>query len=328
MVTGGSGYIGSFVCRALDAAGHQVLVVDNLTRGNREAVDVPIEVGDVGDRTFLNRVFRLFAPDAVMHLAAWIDVGESVANPAKYFSNNVGATFALLEAMAAHRTPWLIFSSTAAVYGTSSSTPISESSLPAPQSPYGLSKLLTELALPSYSCAYGMKTVSLRYFNAAGAALDGSAGPDHESATHLITRAIQAALGKSKLVLFGGDYPTADGTCIRDYIHVLDIASAHLLALEHLRGGGAGGTYNIGTGTGHSNLEVIASVERASGTPIEPTIGPRRPGDPVATVADAERARTELRWDAKYSDLDTIVTSAWRWHSTHPRGYGSGLCSR
>lgn len=323
LVTGGCGYIGSFVTRRLQERGHEAIILDNMVLGHREAVKAPVEAGDLADRAFVQDVFQRHRPKAVMHLAAWIEVGESVTDPAKYFSNNTGNAANLLEIMARAGVEFLVFSSTAAVYGTPEKVPISETAPAKPDSPYGLSKLLTDMSLCWYEHAQGPRTISLRYFNAAGGALDGSAGQDHEPATHLITNAIKGALGQTDFKLFGDDYPTPDGTCIRDYIHVLDIAEAHLVALDHLASGGSGRIYNVGTGVGHSNREVIEVVKQISGIDFPVGVGPRRPGDPSELVADASLLRRELGWQPQYSSLDTIVESAWRWHSTHPHGYAT-----
>ena len=323
LVTGGAGYIGSFVCRVLQDEGHEVVVLDNLVYGHREAVSVPVEEGDLADRSVLSTVFEKHQPDTVMHLAAWIEVNESVTNPAKYFLNNTGGTASLLQAMVDHGVTSLVFSSTAAVYGTPEMLPITEASPTQPENPYGLSKLLTEQSLPAYAEAYGLRTIALRYFNAAGAALDGNLGEAHEPATHLITNAIRGAQGRQQFTLFGTDYPTRDGTCIRDFIHVLDIASAHVLALRHLADGGVGGIYNVGTGTGFTNREVLETIRRVSGNEFPIVEGPRRAGDPATLVADASLLRNTLGWTPKYSDLDTIIQSSWNWEITHPDGYAS-----
>jgi UDP-glucose 4-epimerase len=323
LVTGGAGYIGSFVSRQLQVDGHDVVILDDLSYGHREAVTAPIEEANLGDARALDDIFARHHPEAVMHLAAFIEVNESSENPAKYFRNNTANTALLLEAMVRHSSPYLVFSSTAAVYGTPDTIPIGESAPTAPDSPYGASKLLTELSLPWYEQAHGLKAICLRYFNAAGASLDGSAGQDHQPATHLITSAIKAALGQSAFTLHGDDYDTPDGTCIRDYIHVLDISAAHTAALGHLVGGGNGGMYNVGTGNGLSNTEVVDTVKQISGIDFEVINGPRRPGDPVRLVADASRLERELGWKPQHSDLETIVRSSWLWQSTHPGGYVS-----
>jgi UDP-glucose-4-epimerase GalE len=321
LVTGGAGYIGSFVCRNLTGAGHDVVVVDNLVYGHQEAVAEPLEVGDLLDGPFLDRVLARHSPEAVMHLAAWIEVGESVRDPAKYFVNNTAATAYLLQAMAKHEIRTLVFSSTAAVYGTPEHTPLTEDSPTRPDSPYGTSKLLSEQSFPAYTEAYGMRIMALRYFNAAGAALDGSFGEAREPATHLITSAVKACLGQQEFTLFGTDYDTPDGTCVRDYVHVLDIAAAHVEALSHLAGGGSGGSYNVGTGRGHTNLEVIDAVKRISGVDFAVRRGPRRPGDPSTLLADAAKLRSTVGWEPRFSDLNTIVESSWKWQSSHPQGY-------
>lgn len=322
LVTGGAGYIGSFVCSRLQEEGHDVIVVDNMVYGHRQAVEACIEVGELADTSFLDGVFERHKPEAVMHLAAWIEVGESVRDPGKYFVNNTGATALLIDAMIRHDVRNLVFSSTAAVYGTPERLPLNETSPTRPDSPYGLSKLLSELMFPAYHDAHDLRVVALRYFNAAGAALDGSSGEAHEPATHLITNAIKAALGHCDFILFGSDYDTPDGTCIRDYVHVLDIAQAHIIALRSLGRGKGGGTFNVGTGGGHTNLEVLEAVKRISGVDFPVTMGRRRPGDPAKLVADASLLSRTLGWKPEYSDLETIVESSWRWQSSHPQGFG------
>ena len=321
LVTGGAGYIGSFVARLLQDQGHEVVVLDNLVYGHNAAVSTTLESGDLLDPAFLDGVFTRHQPDSVMHLAAWIEVGESVTKPAKYFLNNTGGTAALLQAMVNHGVMNLVFSSTAAVYGTPETVPITEDSPTRPENPYGASKLLSEQSFPWYEGAYGLRSISLRYFNAAGGGLDGSMGPAHEPATHLVTNALRAALGRKPFTLFGTDYPTPDGSCIRDYIHVLDIAGAHVVALEYLRRGGSSAAYNVGTGHGFSNLEVIEAARRISGVDFPVAEGPRRAGDPARLVADASRLRQELGWSPQHSELETIMRSAWLWESQHPNGY-------
>jgi UDP-glucose-4-epimerase GalE len=321
LVTGGAGYIGSFVCRMLQDDGHDIVAVDNLVYGHRQAVSGALEVGDLRDASFLDGVFDRYRPEAVMHLAAWIEVGESVREPAKYFVNNTGGTALLLQAMVCHGVPIMVFSSTAAVYGTPERVPLAEASPKRPDSPYGMSKLLSEMSFPAFAQANDLRTVSLRYFNAAGAALDGSSGEAHEPATHLITNAIHACLGQQEFTLFGTDYDTPDGTCVRDYVHVLDIAQAHVIALRHLVHGGAGTEYNVGAGHGYTNLEVIDAVKRISGIDFPVKRGARRPGDPPALVADASLLQADLGWKPVHSNLSTIVESSWKWQSTHPRGY-------
>jgi UDP-glucose 4-epimerase len=322
LVTGGAGYIGSFVCRLLQEEGHAIVVADNLVYGHRGAVEATLESGDLLDREFLSSVLDRHRPEAVMHLAAWIEVGESVRQPAKYFANNTGGTALLLQAMAETGVKNLVFSSTAAVFGDPKTVPLTESSPKEPANPYGLSKLLSEMTFSSYAQAHGMRITSLRYFNAAGAALDGSIGEAHEPATHLITNAIKAALGQREFTLFGTDYDTPDGTCVRDYIHVLDIALAHVTALHHLEKGEPVRAYNLGTGKGYSNLQVLEAVKRVSGIDFPIQYGLRRPGDPPNLVADSSLIEKELGWRARHSDLTTIVESSWKWQSNHPDGYG------
>ena len=321
LVTGGAGYIGSFVCKLMQESGHDLLVVDNLFYGHREAVSAPVAVGDLSDRAFLDSTFTSFQPEAVMHLAAWIEVGESVTNPSKYILNNTGGTASLLQSMADHNVKNLVFSSTAAVYGSPQTLPVTEDSPTIPENPYGLSKLLTETTLPAYQAAYGLRSITLRYFNAAGAALDGSMGEAHEPASHLITNAIRGALGRQTFRLFGDDYPTRDGTCVRDFIHVLDIARAHVLALAQLVSDGRSAIYNVGAGQGLTNLEVIDAIRRISGKEFNVEVAPRRAGDPAVLIADSTRIRSELGWSPGYSDLDTIMRTSWAWEVDHPNGY-------
>jgi UDP-glucose 4-epimerase len=323
LVPGGAGYIGSFTVQALRRAGHEVVVFDNLAYGHRQAIDVELIVGDLADgeavRAALARGF-----DAIVHFAAFIEAGDSMNEAGRFFSNNTANAINLLTAAAEHGIEMFIFSSTAALYANGVSTPIAETAPLAPENVYAASKLLVEQALPWYARVHGLRSVALRYFNAAGAALDGSMGQDHEPASHIITRAIKAALGQDdRFILFGDDYPTADGTCIRDYIHVLDLASAHTVALEYLAHGGSNEIFNVGTGVGHTNREVIAAVKRASGVDFPVEVGARRPGDPIELVADSSRLQQTVGWSPQYSDLDTIVGSAWRWQSTHPHGYAA-----
>lgn len=322
-VTGGTGYIGSFTVRALQAAGHEVVVYDNLSFGHRQAVNAELIVGDLADVTLLDRTLaRGF--DAVIHLAAFIEAGESMVDAARFFSNNTANTITLLNAITRNGIKQLVFSSTAGVYGNPARLPIKETDPPAPANVYAESKLLVERMLPWYELVYGLRSVALRYFNAAGAALDGSMGQDHEPASHLLSVAIEAAMDRRlPFVLFGDDYPTPDGTCIRDYIHVLDLAAAHVVALDFLAGGGAFEVFNVGTGRGYSCWELINTLKRISGRDFPVEVGPRRAGDPAALVADSTRLQRELGWEPECSDLDTIVASAWRWHTTHPDGYAA-----
>ena len=324
LVTGGAGYIGSFTVRALQEAGHQVVVYDNLVYGHREAIDAELVVADLADRQTLDRCLGGGSFDAIVHFAAFIEAGESMENAARFFHNNTANTIELLDAAVQHGVPQLVFSSTAAVYADGVPVPIKESAPTVPSNVYGESKLLVERMLPWYDRVHGLRSVSLRYFNAAGAALDGSMGQDHQPPTHLITVAIKAALRQQdRFILFGDDYPTPDGTCIRDYIHVLDLASAHVVALAHLAAGGPSDIFNVGTGTGHSNREVVHAVQRISGVDFPVELGPRRPGDGAVLTADASRLRETVGWRPEQSDLDTIVASAWRWHRSHPHGYAS-----
>lgn len=322
LVPGGAGYIGSFTARALLERGHQVVIFDNLSYGHRGAVDCPIVRGDLADTAALDACLRDGRFDAIMHFAARIEAGESMRDAALFFANNTANSIALLNTAVRYDVELLVFSSTAAVYADGVEVPIPESAPTAPANVYGESKLLVERMLPWYDRVHGLRSVALRYFNAAGGALDGSMGQDHEPASHIITLAIQTALGqRERFVLNGDDYPTPDGTCVRDYIHVLDLASAHVKALEYLADGGSSTVFNVGTGQGHSNREVIGTLKAVSGVDFPVDVGPRRPGDAAELVADSTRLRDTLGWSPPHSDLETIVESAWRWHRTHPQGY-------
>mgnify|MGYP001167495325 CR=1 FL=1 len=323
LVTGGAGYIGSFATSALQKAGHDVAVYDNLCFGHREAVDGDLIVGDVADTEALDACLESGAYDAIMHFAAFIEAGESMKDAGRFFQNNTANAVNLLNAAVRHGIRQFVFSSTAAVYADGLPVPIKESDPTLPANVYGETKLLVERMLRWYDLVHGIRSVSMRYFNATGAELDGSRGQDHEPATHLITRAVKAALGQHDFTLFGDNYPTPDGTCIRDYIHVLDLASAHVVALDHLAAGGASDVFNVGAGKGHSNWEVVKTVKRISGSDFPVEIGPRRPGDPSELVADSTKLQRMLGWKPECSDLDTIVGSAWEWHRTHPHGYGA-----
>jgi UDP-glucose-4-epimerase GalE len=314
LVTGGAGYIGSHVAKALAEAGHQPRVLDNFCMGNRWAVQWgPLIEGDLSDRAAL--AAALDGADAVVHLAAFTYVGESAQNPGKYYRNNFGGALRLLDAMAASGVRDLVFSSTCAVYGTPDRVPIPESHARRPVSPYGESKLFVERALAAYGASHGIRYVSLRYFNAAGADAQRRIGEMHRPETHLIPLAIYAALGlRPDLHVFGTDYSTPDGTAIRDYIHVDDLARGHLLALEYLKDGGASTALNLGTGHGHSVREVVRAVEKQSGARVKSIESPRREGDPPALVADATLARRVLNWTPQCSDLIQIVASALDWH--------------
>jgi len=320
LVTGGAGYVGSHACKALAAAGLVPVTYDNLGRGHRDAVRWgPLIEGDLHDRARLVETMRAHGTAAVMHFAAFAYVGESVGEPALYYGNNVGGTLALLAAMREAGVGRIVFSSTCATYGNPDAVPIAETAPQRPVNPYGETKLAIERALYWYGGGYGLRSVALRYFNAAGADLDGEIGENHAPETHLIPLALRAALGQAgPLGIFGTDYPTADGTPIRDYIHVTDLADAHVRALRHLEAGGDSAAFNLGTGRGHSVREVIAAVEAASGRSVPRREQPRRPGDPPELVADPARAAATLGWRPQHSDLPTIVTSALRWHERHP----------
>jgi len=323
VVTGGAGYIGSHAVRALVDAGHAVAVLDDLSAGHEEAVPsgVPLVRAAIHDVAAVRRLLVDHRADAVMHFAAWLAVGESVQKPIDYYQNNVVGTLGVLEAMRAEGVKRFVFSSTCAVYGEPSRVPIDESLDKQPINAYGETKLTIERALPHLERAYGLTWMALRYFNAAGAHPDGTIGEDHAVEVHLIPLAIQAAIGGRPLKVFGEDYPTPDGTCQRDYIHVCDLAEAHLCALSALEAGAASSAYNIGTGTPHSVRAVIDTVSAVVGKPVAWEAAPRRPGDPAMLYAASERAQRELKWTPRYADLEVIVRHAWQWHSTHPRGY-------
>jgi UDP-glucose 4-epimerase len=323
LVTGGAGYIGSHAVRQLTRAGHDVWVYDNLSRGHRAAVpNGRLVEGQLADQPRLVATLSEHGIEAVLHFAALAYVGESVEDPARYYQNNVGGSLSLLDAMREAGVSRIVFSSTTATYGVPQRVPITEDTPQQPINPYGFSKLAVERALADYATAYGLAYAALRYFNAAGASPDGDLGEDHQPETHLIPIVLQVALGQREHVtVFGDDYPTPDGTCIRDYVHIDDLAAAHTLALDHLRGG-EGLLVNLGTSRGYSVREVIDACRRVTGHAIPVKFGPRRPGDPPALVADAERARRLLAWEPKYKDLESMVRTAWQWHSTHPRGYG------
>ena len=322
LVTGGAGYVGAHGCKALAEAGYLPVVYDNLVYGHEEAVRWgPFERGDIADRERLDAVLAAHRPIAVMHFAAFAYVGESVTDPGKYYRNNVGGTLALMEAMVANGVDKMVFSSTCATYGEPSTVPITEDEPQQPINPYGKSKLVVEQMLADFEVAHGLRSVPLRYFNAAGASPDGEIGERHDPETHLIPLALDAAAGKGPaLTVFGEDYPTADGTCIRDYIHVGDLADAHVRALDYLAGGGATRAFNLGTGSGVSVRQILDAVERVTGRPVPHQIGPRRPGDPPALVADPSRARLELGWQPRLSDIDTIIATAWAWHQRRGNG--------
>jgi UDP-glucose-4-epimerase GalE len=319
LVTGGAGYVGSHAAKALRAAGYDVVIYDNLSAGHREAVlGAPLIIGEIADVAQVRRALRDTGAFAVMHFAAWLNVAESVENPVGYYRNNVVGTLATLEAMTAEHCGCFIFSSSCAVYGEPVVTPISETHPTAPINPYGHTKLIVEQALPHFERAHGMRSIRLRYFNAAGADPDGELGEDHAPEIHLIPRAFEAACGGRALDIWGEDYPTPDGTCLRDYVHVTDLADAHVRALHHLRSGGASNTFNVGTERPSSVREVVAAVERVTGRTVARRSGPRRSGDPAILYASAARVRDALGWTPRFPELDTIVRHAWRWHETRP----------
>jgi UDP-arabinose 4-epimerase len=316
LLTGGAGYIGSHAAKALSRQGYLPVVYDDLSRGHREAVKWgPLEVGALADTERLKQVFKAHAPKAVMHFAAFAYVGESVSDPALYYRNNVAGTLSLLEAMRASGTDRLVFSSTCAVYGVPDSVPITEGNPRRPINPYGRSKSMIEDILADYGTAYGLKSVCLRYFNAAGADPDGEIGEAHDPEPHLLPLVLDAAAGRiPHLTVFGDDYPTRDGTCVRDYIHVTDLAEAHVLAARHLLSGGAGAVLNLGNETGYSIREVIEHAERVTGRTIPYRMEARRAGDPPELVGNADKAKALLGWKPAHGSLDSILRSAWAWH--------------
>jgi UDP-glucose 4-epimerase len=325
LVTGGAGYIGSHTVLELAGRGHRVVVLDNLSKGHRNAVQgVELVHGDTGDAALVRKLFKQHKIKAVMHFAASSLVGESVRHPASYYHNNVVKGLALLDAMVETGVHHLVFSSTAAVYGEPVEVPIPEDHPTVPTNPYGATKLALEGAMRWYGEAYGLRCASLRYFNAAGADPSGNIGEDHKPETHLIPLVLRAAAGLlPHLEVFGTDYPTPDGTCVRDYIHVSDLAAAHVLALDALAAGAPSAVYNLGNGSGYSVLEVIKAAEEVADRPINIKFGPRRPGDPAALVAGSRKIMDELGWKPRFADLRVILETAWRWHSTHPSGFGA-----
>ena len=322
MVTGGAGYVGSHACKALSAAGYQVVVFDNFVAGHPEAVLYgDLVEGDINNVAAVQSAIHRYRVSAVVHFAAFLDVGESVREPVRYYRNNVTGTLSVLQAMASESVERFVFSSSCATYGEPIETPIAESHPQRPINSYGESKLAVERALPHFERAYGIKWVALRYFNAAGADPDGEIGEDHTPEIHVIPRAIDAATGGPPLLVFGDDYPTPDGTCLRDFIHVADLADAHVKAMEYLGHHGRSGAYNLGTGKPYSVRDVIASVERVTGRTVAWKMAPRRAGDPAVLYATAHKAEAELGWTPRFTDLDSIVRSAWTWHHSHPHGY-------
>ena len=323
LVVGGAGYIGSYMCKYLARNGYQPIVLDNLIYGHKEAVRWgPFFEGSMADWNLLNRIFSEYEIAAVMHFAAFCYVGESITEPAKYYHNNVAETISLLEMMIEKNISNFIFSSSCATYGEPVEIPITEHHSQNPINPYGRSKLMVEQILRDFRNAYDLEYVSLRYFNAAGADPDGELGEDHMPETHLIPLVLQTALGQREVLhIFGDDYPTKDGTCVRDYIHIDDLAQAHLLALERLINNIGGGEYNLGNGNGESVKEVVKIAGKITGKPIATKITERRIGDPAVLIGSSEKAIRELGWRPQFSDLDMIIETAWKWHKNHPNGY-------
>ena len=324
LVAGGAGYIGSHMVKDLVEHGQEVVVADNLSTGHRDAINPNAKFyeGDIRDRKFLDKIFDNEDIEAVVHFAAFSIVPESMSKPLKYFDNNTGGMITLLEAMRDHNIKYIVFSSTAATYGVPEHIPIKETDPQNPINPYGLSKLMMEKMMHWADKAYGIKFVALRYFNVAGAAPDGTIGEDHGPETHLVPIILQVAQGKRKeLSIFGDDYNTPDGTNVRDYVHVMDLADAHILAIKYLEAGNESNAFNLGSSTGFSNKQMLEAAREVTGEPIPAKIAPRRPGDPDSLVAASEKARNVLGWDPKYDDVHDIIATAWKWHSTHPKGY-------
>jgi UDP-glucose 4-epimerase len=322
LVTGGAGYIGSHTVDLLQKEGYEVVVFDNLVYGHKEAISCPLVVGDLLNKEAVRKFFEENKFKAVIHFAAYALAGESMREPGKYFENNILGGLNLLEAMKDFEVKYIVFSSTCAVYGYPKKLPVTEDSPLNPVSVYGESKLIFEKILRWYDEIYGIKNICLRYFNAAGADLEGKIGEDHRPETHIIPLAIKTALKQQpEFTLFGDDYPTPDGTCIRDYIHVLDLASAHIKALEFLQKENKSDVFNVGTGNGYSNKQILEMVKKISGVNFPIKIAPRRPGDPAAIWADNKKIKKVLGWEPKYSDLETIIRSAWKWHKNYPFGF-------
>lgn len=319
LVTGGAGYIGSHAVLALKRAGYEVIVLDNLVYGHRELVEdvikVELIVGDISDRSMLDQLFSTRDIAAVMHFAAYIAVGESVTEPAKYYRNNVNGTLTLLEAMVAADLKKLVFSSTCAIYGMPKQVPMTEEHPQDPMSPYAASKWMVERMLADFEQAYDLKSVAFRYFNASGANPEGLLGEDHNPETHLIPLVLLTALGKRESIsIFGNDYPTSDGTCIRDYIHVSDLADAHILGLEYLLKGGSREVFNLGNGNGFSVKQVIETARAVTGKEIKAVDCDRRAGDPPILIGSSDKAKQTLGWHPQYPDLSDIISHAWQWH--------------
>ncbi len=323
LVVGGAGYIGSHTVRELQKSGKEVVVYDNLSKGYRDAVNgYTLVVGDLLDQKCLMETIEKYQVDSVIHFAAFIEVGESMTDPEKYYLNNVSGTLSLLQVMRKTGVNRIVFSSTAAVYGEPEEVPITERCPKHPSSVYGNTKWMMEQILRDYDMAYGLKYTALRYFNACGAHVDGSIGEAHTPESHLIPIILQVLLGqREKVFIFGDDYDTPDGTCVRDYIHVTDLASAHVLSLKRLENGGSSTAYNLGNGNGFSVKEVIATVEKVTGEKVKVEMAKRRPGDPAVLIAGSKRAMEELHWKPEYQSLDKIIETAWSWHKNHPNGY-------
>lgn len=323
LVCGGAGYIGSHMVAYLQESNRDVVVIDSLIAGHKQAVkNAPLYIGDLRDADFLNKVFAENNIEAVIDFAAFSLVGESMTTPLKYFNNNVSGTITLLEAMIKHNVNKIVFSSTAAVYGEPKEVPILESADTLPKNPYGESKLMVENILKWCDTCHGLKYSVLRYFNVAGAHPSASIGEDHNPESHLIPIIAKVALAQQdKIVIYGDDYKTNDGTCIRDYIHVMDLVEAHALALKKLDSSGKSHIHNLGNGKGFSVKEIIETFEKVTGKTIPKEIGQRRPGDPDVLIASSKTAIKELGWKPKFASIETIIETAWKWHSTHPRGY-------
>ncbi len=326
LVTGGAGYIGSHTCKALAKAGFTPVTYDNLVSGHRWAVQWgPLEVGDIRDPLRLASVVKVYRPAAVIHFAAYAYVGESISEPAKYYRNNVAGSQVLLDVMRAQDVEQMVFSSSCATYGIPAKLPITEQTPQSPINPYGATKLMVERMLADYGAAYGLRSVALRYFNAAGADPDGDIGEDHEPETHLLPLVLEAAAGfRPDFTVFGDDYATPDGTCVRDYVHVCDLAQAHVLALQSLGAGQPSAIYNLGNGEGYSVARIVETARKVTGREIKVKQGMRRPGDPDSLVADATKARTELGWRPEFPAIEAMVGSAWDWLLRH-RQRGSSL---
>ena len=332
LVAGGAGYVGSHAVKSLAAAGYDVVIYDNLLAGHREAVDrlvaafparkISFVQGDILDGPLVRQTLESTGASAVMHFAALLSVVGSVRDPFAYYRNNVIGTMTVLEAMAQAGVKHFVFSSTCATFGEPQTPSIDETHPQRPINAYGETKLAVERALPHIETASGIRSIALRYFNASGADPDGWIGEDHQPEEHIIPRAIAAVRGGEGLTVFGDDYPTDDGTCIRDYVHVCDLADAHLAALRRLEGGGPSGRFNLGSGNGMTVKQVLDAVGRVAGRPVPHTMGPRRPGDPARLVASSGLARRELGWTPRLGDLEAIVRTAWTWHTSHPDGYG------